>query len=500
MRGADIVVAWVDSTGQVTLQDRYAESNSRPIMDTTSQDWTALQGREQNGWTAIQMKRLLDTRDRMDVPIKSGTTILIVAYGMTDLDLSQSNMNFTYHGERRYTRILPLLSYADPPSEKIFDGLETLDFHLNQYVVPSNDTTYYCQVFKVPERFLSKHHAFAHKILLDSDNIDLVHHLDFLEADPSASFDDEHLPAGLCDNMIDLMTYFASNFATAWAVGGDLITEYPVEAGLPIGGDHQTKYYMIQIHYDNPRLMSNRHDSSGIRFYIGDELRENDLGFLTFGTGSSPSSIAVPPQVERFSVDSFCPSFATRNFPRTGINVIYALPHTHLQGVSVWTKIIRNNTAVDYLFNAESYHFNYQFQHRLTQPIRLFPGDAFATRCLYSTMDKNDVTLGGEKSKDEMCLNMFIYYPRMNDFYTCRTLNAYSSWQTMLNTSETINEKMLKQWLESRTWTSTSAMQFQNFYDQAARLLIYGRAGHFQNATLPHLPSYHDQLSNNSNE
>lgn len=66
--------------------------------------------------------------------------------------------------------------------------------------------------------------------------------------------------------------------------------------------------------------------------------------------------------------------------------------------------------------------------------------------------------------------------------------------------SRTINEKMLKQWLESRTWTSTSAMQFQNFYDQAARLLIYGRAGHFQNATLPHLPSYHDQLSNNSNE
>jgi hypothetical protein len=39
-------------------------------MDTTSQDWTALQGQEQNGWTAIQMKRLLDTRDRMDVPIK----------------------------------------------------------------------------------------------------------------------------------------------------------------------------------------------------------------------------------------------------------------------------------------------------------------------------------------------------------------------------------------------------------------------------------------------
>lgn len=95
---------------------------------------------------------------------------------------------------------------------------------------------------------------------------------------------------------------------------------------------------MIQIHYDNPRLMSSRkrigymffdlifvtfwldrHDSSGIRFYIGDKLRENDLGFLTFGTGASPSSIALPPQVERFSIDSFCPSFATQ----VSINLCY---------------------------------------------------------------------------------------------------------------------------------------------------------------------------------
>lgn len=28
--------------------------------------------------------------------------------------------------------------------------------------------------------------------------------------------------------------------------------EYPEEAGYPIGGDFPVKYYMIQIHYDNP--------------------------------------------------------------------------------------------------------------------------------------------------------------------------------------------------------------------------------------------------------
>ena len=40
------------------------------MMDNTTQDWSALQGREQNGWTGIQMKRLLNTGDPMDVPIK----------------------------------------------------------------------------------------------------------------------------------------------------------------------------------------------------------------------------------------------------------------------------------------------------------------------------------------------------------------------------------------------------------------------------------------------
>jgi hypothetical protein len=40
------------------------------VIDNTTNDWLALQGREINGWTAIQFKRLLDTCDSMDYPIK----------------------------------------------------------------------------------------------------------------------------------------------------------------------------------------------------------------------------------------------------------------------------------------------------------------------------------------------------------------------------------------------------------------------------------------------
>jgi len=39
----------------------------------------------------------------------------------------------------------------------------------------------------------------------------------------------------------------------------------------------------------------------------------------------------------------------------------------------MWTKLIRNKTAVDYLFHAESYNFNYQFENRLPKRIKLYP-------------------------------------------------------------------------------------------------------------------------------
>jgi len=51
-----------------------------------------------------------------------------------------------------------------------------------------------------------------------------------------------------------------------------------------------------------------RRDNTGIRFYIGKELRQYDIGYLSFGTVVSALALAIPPKVERFIVDSYCPS------------------------------------------------------------------------------------------------------------------------------------------------------------------------------------------------
>ncbi|CAF4087480.1 unnamed protein product [Rotaria sordida] len=137
---------------------------------------------------------------------------------------------------------------------------------------------------------------------------------------------------GECDDAVDALDKCRSNVANGWGVGGDQMVEYPPEAGYPVGGDFSNKYYMVEIHFDNRKIASNRRDSSGVRFYIGKELRQYDLSYLVLGTLSLPGAIVIPPEVDQFTIDAFCPAKATQNIPESGITVISSFTHTHLQG------------------------------------------------------------------------------------------------------------------------------------------------------------------------
>lgn len=78
---------------------------------------------------------------------------------------------------------------------------------------------------------------------------------------------------------------------------------------------------------------------------------------------------------------------------------------------------------MEYLFNGESYDFNYQFENRLPKPIQLYPvrmtvaidligrglvfqGDELATRCVYNTMNKAEVTVVREQRRQSIDLTV----------------------------------------------------------------------------------------------
>ncbi len=58
-------------------------------------------------------------------------------------------------------------------------------------------------------------------------------------------------------------------------------------------------------------VVLDRIDSTGIRFYLGKTLRQQELGYLTVGADSSMVSLAIPPRADRFIVDSYCTANAT---------------------------------------------------------------------------------------------------------------------------------------------------------------------------------------------
>jgi hypothetical protein len=56
---------------------------------------------------------------------------VIYAYGLEDPVISDGKATITYHENRRYTRVIPLQTYSNPPPESKFAGLDNFTFHAN---------------------------------------------------------------------------------------------------------------------------------------------------------------------------------------------------------------------------------------------------------------------------------------------------------------------------------------------------------------------------------
>ena len=58
-------------------------------------------------------------------------------------------------------------------------------------------------------------------MIIDPANRDMVHHFLMFECDPTAVFDDNNLPDGVCNEIYSEVPLCTTNMATGWAVGGD---------------------------------------------------------------------------------------------------------------------------------------------------------------------------------------------------------------------------------------------------------------------------------------
>ena len=71
------------------------------------------------------------------------------------------------------------------------------------------------------------------------------------------------------------------------------------------GSEIEPKYFFLEMHYDNPGLIKNLTDYSGIKLYLTTNLKPIEFGILTVGAVPEYTSIILPPKVNSYQSKIF---------------------------------------------------------------------------------------------------------------------------------------------------------------------------------------------------
>ncbi|CAL8068080.1 unnamed protein product [Orchesella dallaii] len=437
MLGADIVIGGIDEDGQAYFSDRHAIGHQLPEIDE-SQDWNLISSWERENTTFLSFSRAFDTCDPdHDLPITDDLITLIWSYGENDDDLQ-------YHFHNRGAYQVYLLDPDYVPKEfreEDGNGINvqngTAAGNLNVFSIgdtmtlPLQDTLYWCSFHKVPTT--TKQHAVGFSTIIPNpDDRPHIHHLVIYRCyappgmDPDEFFGEAAASEGsecyLLSRPNPLPTQYCREGIQTWAVGGRPYF-FPEHVGLPLS-ENGTEYWMMQVHYDNVSLLTNRTVDVRLEAYYTDDLRENDLGVFWVGELSHASaSLLIPPSSRDHIMIGHCAEECTRKmFPEEGINIIGAMVHTHISGTGIRALQFRNNEELPWIAADDNYSFNYQQFRMLREERKVLPGDLLSNRCTYDTTDRNgSVITGGYPTRQEMCATLFYYYNRVSGYTDCRS-------------------------------------------------------------------------------
>ncbi|ODM90062.1 hypothetical protein Ocin01_16621, partial [Orchesella cincta] len=424
MAGGDMAIAWQDSDGSPRLLDFYAIDNAHPIEDS-KQDYTLLNFEIRDGWTTFSFKRRWDTCDPSDIVITNDTMRLIWAYSDSKPEIRGGNFRAPYHGTvNRGARSVILAdggAYPPFPDEnpELYPGVKVWDFRMDKARVEPKNTTYYCKIVKFTDTS-KKHHLIGWKPLIQKENRNIVHHIVLFEcrvpAEQVLLFDRHHTshPGGTCytPNMPAQWGENCVAFSLTWVVGseGEML---PDHVGSPLGEEHGgATYFMVEMHYENPGHLTTT-DSSGIRVFYTDQLRQYDGGVMLVGYRHSPF-LLIPPNQNQFLIHGVCGAECTsKMIPPTGIRISNTLVHLHLAGKKIRLRHFRNGVELPIIAEDNHYDFNYQQSRQLKNELVILPGDELITECEYQTKDVDKYIIGGLATNQEMCQVFFFYYPRI---------------------------------------------------------------------------------------
>ncbi|XP_069676915.1 tyramine beta-hydroxylase [Periplaneta americana] len=427
LKGADLCVLWRDWRGRTHFQDTWVAKDGRLSVDS-QQDCLGFRHVQKHDVIKFTFTRRFDTCDpqQQDYILEEGTTHIVWARGrgplfrLEGLDVPETAQS---HGFQRAQLLKNLAPSSPHPPDTWHHDVTNSDVH-----VPDDDTTYWCRVHRLPAALRTKHHVVQYEATITPGNEALVHHIEVFhcEAPPH-----EDVPAyeGPCEGPErPPATRVCKRVLAAWAMGA-LPFSYPEEAGLPIGGLDFNPYVMLEVHYNNPERRADWVDSSGVRLYLTPTLRLFDGGVMELGLEYT-EKMAIPPKQPAFVLSGYCITECTAvAVPTEGILIFGSQLHTHLTGIRVFTRHIRDGRELPELNRDNHYSPHFQEIRPLKRQVRLLPGDALITTCWYKTTDRDNITLGGFAISDEMCVNYIHYYPKI-DLEVCKSSISSESLQS----------------------------------------------------------------------
>jgi len=391
MKGADIAT-FSYSAGEYVLEDRYATEYAEPAVDDL-QNLELLDFILDDTQTTVVYSRAIKSCDvDQDVPILSGGTQVIFAFGSTSRP--------SYHGtSNRGTKTLYF--FREPTVPQMPDDAQVVEILSPLYEIPSKDTTYTCSSHVLPSD--KKYHVIQWRPLVNSS---LIHHLVLYGCPYDVNTPDPY--------ECGMAPYTCTVLQLAWSVGqsGD---DWLDQFALPIGAGF-LEYVVLQVHYNNPDMVSGVHDQSGFALTYTSQLRPFDLG--TFALSYNIGLMAIPPYQEAYPFLMECAAECTeKHIPKDGINMVYWFPHMHQIGHQIWVELIRDGKELLEIHRDDHYDFNKQQTYPVN--VTLFPGDRLRMHCTFDSTARTSVTVGGESSREEMCVGIVQYYPLIPNFTRC---------------------------------------------------------------------------------
>ncbi|ROT86052.1 putative MOXD1-like 2 [Penaeus vannamei] len=159
-------------------------------------------------------------------------------------------------------------------------------------------------------------------------------------------------------------------------------------------------------------------------------LRNSPLPFhlpsppsLVLRSSPFPLYPPCPPSLVLRNSPPFHPAWTHPLLLPPGINVFAVILHTHLLGRKVRVRHLRDGRELEPIAQDNNYDFNYQEYRALNTPRTVLPvsgrcrvcgGDHLIGECTYNSRERSTITLGGFKTRDEMCLSFLFYWPRVD--------------------------------------------------------------------------------------